>query len=590
MNYRLELLTAIAILGACTDHGAESSAEPPEPASQASATKDDPAAPTPVEAKAEPQGDASPDEAETPRPAPPTQLFVAAEGRCRYMATSIVQGKAFVHYSGASIVQLEPDGTVSGGSLDTKTPRKPGDPPWDEYLPQIDRLHGTKNHLWAEVFESPREGIRGVYRQTAGAWEPVRLFGKDIPVDHMYSWYDGSQLAFTDQEGGGNAKFGVYRGKPKGPRFDSAKTKAGCSEVDVDQILVLERGDVVVTWTCRDKNLFVTHWRKGDLEGKTHNLGVAGETFYNDRHEPRSIAADDTDGYYVLAGIKTDEQKLWHGKDAAWKQLDLPKGAGVWKLATDPAGRLWIAGEKLARRDGDAWTEIALPDGKEIAELAGVEFGTPWIRTGMSPTDYRPGGRLWRIADDKAVEVTVPSSAFFEDEALKVMRMHFAGPDDVWVDTEFVVKRHGKGGPGRYYHSVLHSVPTKHPLRCGELIDGGDMNQAFVPWPTAAGGECKQRLALLMRRKGWDDTNTYAKVQKAVKSIEGIADVRFVELEIGKEKFFAAITDDATKVATIQKKIKKLRPYTYPEVVCGDEAVLTKAGVVVHRELSFAPQ
>lgn len=585
MNPRIELLTMIAILGACTDHGGESSVEPPEVPSEASATKAGPVEATPTSGTTP---DESPTEIEAPRPPPPTELHVAAEGRCRYMKTSLVQGKAFLHYSGGPIVQLDAEGTPTGIALDTKVARAKDSPQfWDDHLHQIDHVGGRPDQLFAEVYTDGREGIRGLYRRTANTWEPVTVFGDDASADRMYNWFDGSLLAFSGSVGSTRAKFAVVRGKPKGPRFDRAMAKTGCSEVDIEQILVLERGDVVALWTCDEHDTFVTHWRKGDLAGNTQDLGGDG-AFYNDRLDPRTIATDESDGYYVVAGTPAGKQKLWHGKDAQWKQLDLPKGAGVFQMATDPAGRLWIAGTKLARRDGESWTEIAMPDGKPIAELAGVQYGTPWVRNGIPPGDYRTGGRIWRIADDKATEIVVPHSAFFEDEKLRIERMHFVGPDDMWADADFVVQRHGKGKPGRYYHSVLRSKPTKHPLRCGELIDGKEMKQAFVPWPTAAGGTCKKRLALLMRRSSWDDTNDYPKFKKALKSVEGLAAVRFVELELGQEKFFTAITQEAALVATIQKKIKKLRPYTYPEVVCGDDAVLEHAGVVVHREVSFA--
>lgn len=584
MSHRLELLTAIAILGACTEHGGEASAEPPETPNEASATKA-------VVASAATPDDATEAvaEVEPPPAAPPTELFVAAEGRCRYMATSLVQGKAFVHYSGAPIVQLESDGTPTSATHDTKAAKRADDPPWDQHLPQIDRLAGRPDALYAEVLEHPREGLRAVYRRTPNAWERVDIFGKDAPVDRVYSWYDGSTLAFVAYGESSTAKFGVVRGKPKGPRFDRAMAKAGCSQIDVDQVLVLERGDVVATWTCENHDTFVTHWRKGDLAGNTKDLGGGGGTTYYDRREPRTIAADEADGYYVLVNDGDGKQRVWHGKDAQWTAFDVPKGAAVVQMEVDPKGRLWAAGKKLVRRDGDAWTEIAIPDGKPIVELAGARFGTPWVRNGVVD-EYRGGGRLWRIADDKATEITIPQSAFFEDEKLKVTQMQFMGPDDVWADASFVVQRHGKGKAGRYYHSVLRSKPVVHPLRCGELVDGDEMKQAFVPWPTAAGGACKNRLALLVRRSSWDDGNDYAKFRKALAKVEGIAGVRFVELELGKEKFLGAITEDAALVATIQKKIKKLRPYTYPEVVCGDEAVLQKAGVVVHRELSFAAQ
>ena len=49
----------------------------------------------------------------------------------------------------------------------------------------------------------------------------------------------------------------------------------------------------------------------------------------------------------------------------------------------------------------------------------------------------------------------------------------------------------------------------------------------------------------------------------------------------------ASIAADQAVLELVHKKTKKLRPNTFPELVCGDAAVLDAAGVVVHRELAL---
>lgn len=569
------LVPASLASGACTDHGTEA-AVPPEAPSQAVAD-----APTPIEATA-----TSPvhDDATPPEPTvgpPPTALHVAVEGRCRNMGASLVGDDVLVHYDGGEIVRLEPDGRAAervSVSLANQ------DPPssWVRTLPEIEQLGGRyPDALFAEVMESGREGIRGGYRHTSNGWVELRPFkDSESGVDRLFAWYDRSLLAFgTVAEGG--AKFAVVRGKPKGPRFDRAMAKAGCTTAEIVDIRVREEGDVVATWTCEGKHVFVTQWRRDDLAGHTHDLGVAGNG-WGRRNDGSTIAFDGKDGFYVVA----ESTKLWHGHDDAWTEIPLPKGADVRTIAADPQGHAWIAGSVLARHDGEAWTTIPVPEGKPVVELAGVEFGTPWFRTGGREYDG-VGGRLWRLDGETPVEITVPAAAFFEGEALRLGQLQFAGPDDVWAEAEFVVQRRGKGAPGRYYRAVLHSRPVEHPLRCGELVDGREITRSYVPWPTASGGACQSRLSLLMRRKAWDDANTYPKITKALRSVPGVEAVRFVEVEIGQDKFLGAIAADAALLGVVHKKTKKLRPNTFPETVCGDAAVLERAGVVVHREIAM---
>ncbi|MBK6923088.1 MAG: hypothetical protein IPH07_37215 [Deltaproteobacteria bacterium] len=579
MKRRLPVALCLASLslwsGACTDHGNEPAIDPSTASPASEASPDAPVPSTPVVAATE----APPSEPVVVPP--PTALHVAVEGRCRYMGVSLVGDDTLVHYDGGDIVRLDASGRAAervGTALASAEPA----PAWQSRVPRIEELGGRyPDALFAEVMEFSREGIRGAYRQTNDGWVELDPFkDNDGGVERLYAWYDQSLLALGAGADGG-AKFAVVRGKPKGPRFDRGLAKAGCKTAEVIDARVLAAGDAVATWTCEGKHVFVTHWRRDDLAGHTHDLRVAGSSWERPK-DGSSIAFDGKDGFYVVA----ESSKLWHGHDDAWTEIALPKGAVVRTIEVDPEGHPWIGGSLLARHDGQSWRSITLPDGKPVVELAGVPFGTPWIRTGGDGYE-NVGGRLWRLDGETPIEIAVPPSAFFEGEALRLRRLHAAGPDDVWAEAEFVVQRRGKGAPGRFYRAVLHSRATAHPLRCGELIDGREITQPYVPWPTASGGTCEQRLSLLMRRKAWDDANDYPKMTKALSRVAGLESVRFVELEIGPDKFFGAIAADAAALELVHKKTKKLRPNTFPELVCGDAAVLDAAGVVVHRELAL---
>ncbi len=579
MKHHTAYAIALCLTTACTDHAGETAT----PADKPVRAELQPAPATQVapEPTAEPTLEPAPEVAETkPERPPPQRFYVAAEGRCRRMHASIVDARALVHFASEPLVELGSDGAVTGLSIDT-TIKKGSDPdtPWTQQLPEVVQLAGSlPDRLFAIGVEFPREGFSTAYRQTDEGWVPKHPFGP-TSMERLWPWHDESMLALAPYTVSG-PRFGVIKGRPKGPRFKHAMAKTGCKDVEVVDTLVQPEGDVVATWTCQGRGFFATHWTAGDLGGTTHDFGFERDDDHGEAAVTRTIASDRSGGFYVAARDEGGAQRLWHGSGERWTPIDVPKGMSIGWIATDPKGQLWIAGKGLARRDGEQWVEIALPVKYRVSQLAGLEFGTPWIRVGSA---------VWRIADDAAHPIKVPQSAFFEDEGLTVERLHVAGPDDVWAEAEYVVQRRGKGTPGRYYRAVLHSQPTKHPLRCGRLLDGQQMTEPFVPWPTAAGPGCDKRLALLLRRKKWDDDNRYDSFRRQIRKVDGIEGVRFAEFEIGADKFMGAISSDAALIETLRKKARKVRKYWFPEVVCGDQAVLDDAGVVVHRELDLAP-
>jgi len=577
MKHSIPLFLVVSLLASCTTQSGESVA-PEEPNPEAVAVPSP--APTPTEVAAPPpSSDAAAVERADPADPPPDRMFVVAEGRCRNLDVSLIDGRAFLHYASQPIVEFGTDGTPTGETIDTRQPRDSSGPPWDEHLPQIERLGGHfPDHVFAEVMLYPREGQRAVFRLTAKGWRQAEPFG-GAGIDRMWPWYDDSLLAYSPWVDDKGPRFGVVRGKPKGPRFGAARRKSGCTDLDVQQVLVTQHGDVVATFSCSENpSLFVTHWRVGDLAGKTRDLGIVPEHRYVDKVEAAKLTVDGADGFYLAAEAESGREHLWHGKDASWEPVELPAKTKLAAIATDPEGHLWIAGNTLARREGSEWVSIPMPT-KSVTTLVGVEHGTPWAYN---------GSRVWRIADDVAHEIAMPPSAFFEDELLTVQGMQAAGPDDVWAVATYVVQRRGKGTPGRHYRSVLHSRPNTHPLRCGELTDGKGMKTPYQPWPTAAGEDCEQRMLLLNRRRHWDDSNSYEKIQRAVKKVDGIETVRFAEMEVGGEKYLVALASDQAVLDSIKVATKRVLKYKFPEVVCGDQAKLDAAGVVVHRELDLS--
>ena len=96
---------------------------------------------------------------------------------------------------------------------------------------------------------------------------------------------------------------------------------------------------------------------------------------------------------------------------------------------------------------------------------------------------------------------------------------------------------------------------------------------------------------LLIHRTKWDDAETYPKLRKAIAK-PGKVDLgqpRLAEVEVGGEKFLGAFVQTDEAAQWLVGKAMKLRPYKFPEVVCGDANVLDSAGVVVHREIALDP-
>ncbi|HET6582836.1 MAG TPA: hypothetical protein VFG69_05300, partial [Nannocystaceae bacterium] len=528
---------------------------------------------------------------------PPTALHVAMEGRCEYMNVSVVSGEPFVAHGGGGYR------STRGVRHDLIAARVAADGTVAEQLPAMSEptvapelgvysIAGFSGRWPGQLFAELDVGYRDtssndLARLDANGWVAVDPFGKakageeyNQPALHrVHPWYEKSILAVGDADNGVETRFAVVRGKPKGPRFTAAKAKTGCKEPSVTAYEVVESGDVVAGWSCSsaDKGgTFVTHWPKGDLDGTTTRMDD-------------EIVAIEHDGRGSFWLLLSDERraKLVHGKGSDWSAVELPAKGVAQRMAVDAEGMPWIViGNRIHIRGAEGWTSEDLPGKGKVEELVGVEHGTPWIRRGgTSGWDLRSGATIHRRGDDGWHDIEVPPSAFFAGKDVAIDRLAIAGPDDVWAEGHYFVRRHGKSGPARHYRVVLHSRAVLHPQRCGEVVDG-PITAAFAKWPTAVNAGCTTRMALLFREAKWDDTNEYPKLRKAIRAVAGLEGARLVQAEVGGEKFLAAlVATDATADALLAKA-RKLRPYRYPEVVCGDQAVLDAAGVVVHRELA----
>lgn len=540
--------------------------------------------------------------AEAPRAdePPPTALHVAMEGRCPSMNVSVVGTEAFVAYGGGGYHES------SGLRDDLVAARIAADGSMAERLPSMSErevaptlgVYGISgisgrwpNQIFAELSVGYRDSSsQDLARLTPNGWVAVDPFGKpkeggdsEPALERVHAWYDGSILAVGSAMAyGGEPRFAVVRGKPKGPRLQAARAKVGCKEAIGHAYRVLESGDVVLGWSCSETSgkdrVFVTHWTKGDLDGTTAKM---------DGGYPEAIEPDGKGGFWLLVASERTG-KLLHGRGGDWEPLALPAKGLVDRMAVDRDGLPWIViGSTLHRRTGDGWASEALPGKGKVEELVGVEHGTPWIRRGGTSQRYdlKSGARVFRRDGEGWHEIAIPASAFFAGKTIAVDRLVARGPDDVWVEGHYFVRRHGKSGPARHYRAILHSRAVKQPLRCGEVIDG-TLTAPFAPWPTAVNGQCTTRMALLFRQWAWDDAHDYPKLRKAIRGIDGLAGARLIEAEVGGDKFLAAlVASDATADALLAKA-RKLRPYKYPEVVCGDQAVLDAAGVTIHRELA----
>ncbi|MBX7084226.1 MAG: hypothetical protein K1X88_33775 [Nannocystaceae bacterium] len=566
-------------------------AQPPErPAAVAARTSDDAATPVPaaVDTPVEPAVPATPSEP------PPDAMHVVVEGRCTGLHASLVGDEVFVThgagYTGAAMAgpgarhdlvigRLQPDGTVE--SLPPLVESQVA-PELGVYA--IDGVGGRwPDQLYLQLSVGYRDSATGDLARFDGQkWLAVDPTGKRDTTawQRVYPWYDNSILAVGSSDYYAATRFAVTRGRPQGPKL-GAITKLGCAEPMATRLIVREDGDVFAAGRCDGGGpSWLARWTKDDRDGKARRIdgGVVG------------LAAVDGAAFALFDGTSPSLLQL---RDGDWVKLALPGKGAPRLLALTAAGEPWVVlDDQLHRREGDAWSSEPLPGEGAIEELVGVEQGTPWLRRGGTPVDSpwneRMGARLFRRGAQGWSEITIAAAAFTADKRIGIDRLLVRGPDDIWAEGHYFVKRPGKQKASKTNRVVLHSRAPLAPLRCGDVVDG-PLAQGFARWPRAVDAHCTTRMALLFHQGAWDDGNDYGKLRRAIAKVEGLDGARLLEVEVGGEHFLAAtVATDATAEA-LMAKARKQRPYKFPEVVCGDSEELDGAGVVVHRELPLAP-
>lgn len=592
MKKPLSLLALVAI--ACVD---EATTPPPSgaDAETADAATHPPVASTTTTAST---ADAEP----VKNDPPPDAMHVAFEGRCEYMNVSVVGDATFVAYGGAFMGGGFDD--MKRARTDLLAVRVADDGSIAERLPYVVdaqvapelgvySISGFSGRWPGQLFAHLDVGYRDsastdLARLDGDQWLPVDPFGKPQkgsydsgpPLDRVHAWYDNSILAVSNAgPWGGETRFAVVRGKPKGPKLAAARAKSGCAEPHVLAYAVREHGDVVAGWSCSDdKNDsdWITHWPKGDLDGKTTR--VEGGSVV-------AVVDGGSKGFFALvAGERS--AKLLHGQGGDWTSVALPDKGRASLLSIDRDGAPWVVvGSRLHRRTKDAWASEDLPGTGTVEQLVGVEHGTPWIRRGGSPANEpwanKSGARLFRRGTEGWSEIAVPPSAFASGKDVAIDTIVAKGPDDIWAGGHYWMRRHGKKGPARAYRAILHSRAVPHPLRCGEVHDG-PIPEGFAKWPTAANAQCKTRLVVLLHRGAWVENEEYPKLRKAIRGVEG---TRLLEVEMGGQNWVVALVDSDATAATLAAKARKVQIPRSAEIVCGDQAVLDAAGVKIHREL-----
>lgn len=542
---------------------------PPAP----TAGREEPAPPGPAP---EPAPEVAP-----PKPKPvlePPRLAVAFEGRCRGLAASVLDDQVLVHLAVNSdwsepprIFRLDAQGQPA-----EELPR----PPEHTLDPQISlsNVFSFTGRWPDQVYASVSVGSRGDYdtgfiRFDGKAWSGVHPLGPDDRVTGVLKWHDRSIVAIACDGECVAPKLPVIRGAPKGPRTDRLREAlAACESVSLVDVAAIETGDLVAVAHCQygDGGVYAARWKPDELAGDVKRLLPPGRPTRTFR-----VAHDGRETFWIgLGGDGKDA--LFRSTPGKWDEVETPAGKALADIAVDAGGSAWLLRtDGLWRREGEKWIAEQVSVG-QMRRLLGVEQGTPWV-LGEALARGVAGGPWHRVE--------VPAPAFFPDRRLSIGDAEVDRAGDVWLDANFTVIRKDKNAVGREYQSIVTSRPVTRPLRCGEVAMS-QLKSMFVPWPTGADASCKRPLVLLQRQEQWKPGNTYPSYGKALRGATDVGAPRFAELEIGGERLLGAFVDDMTAAKGLIARARKAHRWKFPETVCGDEEVLTRAGVKIHRELA----
>lgn len=569
MKYTISVL---ALFAAC-DRPPEPTAPPPPTANNA------PAAPAPA-------SEPAPVAVTPPPPAPASkQLRVAFEGRCTGLGASVLDGEVFVHYREEYPNRRTVIGRLGADGRPAEFLPVPREDLTADTLTGIDELAGRWPH---QVFMRIGTGERGGYensylRLADGAWQRVDPFGAAGEVHRLYPWHSNSILAVgCGDESCRDERWAVIRGAPKAPRLDGVKQALGACRHSLDAVRVLPTGPIVAVWRCdwardldpalADKRIAVRYTPEAP-QGDVHALPG-----YKDLGST-TLADDGKDTVYIALTDSEHPGVMLASTPGGWREQIAPPPGGITDFVVDRNGEPWVL----------QWTTAwRLSKGAWVPEPIGLERMHGLLAMTTDAPIVRAETLARRDADGKWVPLAYPTSTLFADQRFTDIGAPYVDAGgDVWLSASYAVKRRSDKSPKYRFNAVLTTRPIDQPLRCGEVL-GKPMKEPFAAYPTGVDGACKARLVLLQREAKWKPGETYPKLRKSLRGATDLGTPRYAELDIAGDLYVAAIVESDAAAQSLLVRARKLRAAAFPEVLCGDPAILERAGVQVVRELALA--
>lgn len=469
------------------------------------------------------------------------------------------------------------------------------------------------NEVFAVVGHDPEpmvalihRGLRGesfigtdmVKRTAQGQWADIDMFGKTGYVRQAWPWYDDSILVLGERRWVGKdgdedwwsstheyaVRFGVARGRPKGPHVSAFKTAGSNCPIDVWAAHATTRGDVVAVVGCRTHRTAANHgtwvmrWFRDDLDGSTTKrsdvdftsgrvvVGPQGETV---------VAIADSEHYqaFVLDG-------------ETWKALDDAPAGKLVDLGIDAGKRAWVATDTtIARtREAGGWDTVGPTEAKGIIGLAGVEHGTPWV--------LASNGAWGQDAHERWTAAVMPTPTWFPSEdTLHARRLVIPRKGEVWIRADYESPWPANMGDSYImqkvdYAALLTNAKVAAPVRCGTAVDPAYPEIDLRPWPVGHREGCASKVLMLMRLRKFDGLDGYGGLRKVMRKHEALKDVKLVEIEGGGNRLLGAMVTSDEQAKLLGDGVRGYRSGSIkPEASCGDEASLAAAGFRVVREM-----
>jgi hypothetical protein len=547
-------------------------------------------------------GDVEGEPAEPPASAA-VEFAVVAEGRCKNLDVSFVGDHRYLH-AHDWIARIDERGQVAE-RLDR-----------GRSIRGNDHADITDNEVMGVVGFDPQPMIALVHRGTRGdsyigtdvekrtadgKWVDMDVFGKDAYARGAWPWWDGSILLLGERRwdpAGGRleswngehaVRFGVARGRPKGPHLSAFKTSGSNCPLDVWAAHATPRGDVVAVVGCRTRTTKGNHgtwamrWFQEDLEGRTQKL--------TERDYQHGMVVIGPEGESVVALLDERGYEVFALDGDTWKAKGDTPGGKLVALALDRDQRVWLATDRALVREGGAqgWDDVGPAGASGLRALAGVEHGTPWLLAKDAAWSADEHGR-WTAAK-------LPAPAWFPNEGtLSLTRIEVPRPGEVWVTGGYESTWPRQMGPGKIvmmgvdYAALLTNATIASPLRCGIAVDPAYPPIDLRPWPLGHRDGCQQKLVMLMRLRKFDGLTGYAGLRKVLRVHEALRDVAFVELEGSGQRLLGAMVTTDEQAELLGDGVRGYRSALIkPEASCGDADALAAAGFRVARTLTIDP-